>query len=709
MKQILQNLSDGQILVEDVPVPKNINGNLLIQTRKSLVSSGTEKMLLDFGKGSYIEKARQQPDKVKMVINKISSDGLMPTIDAIKSKLDQPITLGYCNAGIVTESTCAEFKSGDRVISNGNHAEFVRVPKNLCAKIPDNVDDESAAFTVLGAISLQGVRLLNPTIGECVVVFGLGLVGMISVQILIANGCRVLAIDYNSSRCDLAKSFGAESVNLSEGQDIIEIAKSFSRNRGVDAVTICASTKSNELIHQAAEICRKRGRIVLVGVTGLNIRRDDFYKKELTFQVSSSYGPGRYDPSYEEEGTDYPIGFVRWTEQRNFEAILDMLSNNTLNVKPLISHNFEIDDAQSAYQSLEDPKSLGILLNYSRKLEEDINKIENTITINNSYNSYNPLIGEPVVGFIGAGNYSSRTLIPAFKNTDCNLKTLISSGGVSSIYHGKKNSFKNASSNTQSLWDDAEIDTVVIATRHNTHAELILSGLNNNKNIFVEKPLAMSHDEIDSIEQSFSNKNLKLMVGFNRRFSPLIVKMKSMISNVKDSKCFVMTINAGYIPSDHWSQDSKIGGGRIIGEVCHFIDLMRFLAESKINNYSVVGLNRNKFNKSINDTVSINLSFENGSFGVINYFSNGHKSFPKERVEVFCGNKVLQLNNYRDLTGYGWKGFKKTRSLKQDKGQLACAKAFIESLKSSKDSPIPINEILEVSRVAVDISELSKN
>jgi len=706
MKQILQNLSDGQILLEDVPIPKNANGNLLIQTQKSLLSTGTEKMLLDFGKGSYIEKAKQQPDKVKMVINKISSDGLMPTIDAVKSKLNQPIKLGYCNAGIVSASSCTEFKVGDRVISNGNHAEFVRVPKNLCAKIPDNVDDESAAFTVLGSISLQGIRLLNPTIGECVVVFGLGLVGMISVQILIANGCRVLAVDYNSSRCNLAKSFGAETVNLSEGQDIIQTAKSFSRNRGIDAVTICASTKSNELIHQAAEICRKRARIVLVGVTGLNIRRDDFYKKELTFQVSASYGPGRYDPSYEEEGTDYPVGFVRWTEQRNFEAILDMLSSGLLNVEPLISHRFEIDDAKNAYKALDDPKSLGILLNYPRRYEEDLNKIEHSIAINNSFNA---IKGKPVIGFIGAGNYASRTLIPAFKRNDCNLKTLISSGGVSSVYHGKKNGFKNASSNAQSLWDDNEIDTVIIATRHNTHAELILSGLNSNKNIFVEKPLAISHDEIDSIEQTFLNKNLQLMVGFNRRFAPLIVKMKSLISKIKDPKCFVITVNAGHISSDHWSQDPNIGGGRIIGEACHFIDLMRFLAESKINNYTLVGLDNNQYNNSINDTVSINLSFENGSFGVIHYFSNGHKSYPKERVEVFCGNKVLQLNNYRDLTGFGWEGFRKTRSLKQDKGQHACVNEFIKSLKNGKDSAIPIDEIFEVSRVTIDLSESLKN
>lgn len=711
MKQILQDLSDGNISIEDLPCPNNKKGNVLISSKNSLVSSGTEKMLLDFGKASYIEKVRQQPDKVKMVVDKVFTDGFKPTIEAIRSKLDQPMALGYCNSGIVIESQDDSFKIGDRVVSNGYHAEVVRVPRNLCVKIPDNVDYESAAFTVLGSISLQGIRLVNPTIGECVVVSGLGLVGLLTVQMLIANGCRVLGIDYDSSRCDLARKFGADVVDLSKGEDPLSIANNFSRGRGVDAVIIAASSKSDEVIHQAAEMCRKRARIVLVGVVGLNLKRDDFFKKEITFQVSASYGPGRYDYNYEEKGHDYPIGFVRWTEQRNFEAVLDMMSKGSLNVKPLISDIFSIDDAKEAYARLDQSDSLGILLSYPRSKETGLLK-KNSVTLLKDTN-LNSDINNPIIGFIGSGNYASRTLIPAFKKTSSELKTLISSGGISGIHFGKKFGFHSSSTDVNTIWKDKDINTVVIATRHDTHSRMILSALENQKNIFVEKPLAINLQDIDSIESAYikanKEKNINLMVGFNRRFAPLVIKMKSLIDKISEPKSFIITVNAGAIPSDHWTQDVNIGGGRVVGEACHFIDLMRFLAGSKISNFQTSMIGQTDSNEITTDKISINLSFEDGSFGTVHYLANGNNAYPKERIEVFGGNKVLQLNNYKNLKSFGWKGLKTKRSFAQNKGQIECVDLFIKSIKNNTPSPIPFDEILEVSRVTIQASESLKN
>ena len=367
MKQILQSLKTGDTKLADVPVPGVKRGQLLIQTSKTLISAGTERMLVEFGKASWIDKARQQPDKVRMVLDKIRTDGLLPTVEAVLNKLDQPLPLGYCNAGRVVEvgAGVEGFAPGDRVVSNGKHADVVAVPMNLCAKVPDKVTGEEAAFTVLGAIALQGIRLVNPTLGETVVVTGLGLIGLVTVQLLRAHGCRVLGIDFDADKLALARQFGAETVDLSTGQDPVVVAQAFSRGRGVDAVIVTAATKSSEPMHQAALMCRKRGRIVLVGVTGLELSRADFFEKELTFQVSCSYGPGRYDPSYEEKGQDYPVGFVRWTEQRNFEAVLDMMADGRLDVKPLISHRFAITEAEQAYELVGGAApSLGILLEY---------------------------------------------------------------------------------------------------------------------------------------------------------------------------------------------------------------------------------------------------------------------------------------------------------------------------------------------------------
>ena len=705
MRQILQNLSNGITTLVDVPCPKIKKRSILIASSKTLVSIGTERMLVDFGKANILDKARQQPDKVKQVLGKVKSDGLLPTIDAVRSKLDQPLPLGYCNAGEVIESSVEGFFAGERVVSNGNHAEVVRVNQNLCAKIPDNVDDESAAFTVMGAIGLQGIRLIQPSLGECFVVTGLGMIGLLCVQMLRANGCRVLGVDFDSKKCEIAREYGAQTVDLSNNEDPILISQIFSRGRGVDGILITASTDSDKVIHQAAQMCRKRGRIVLVGVVGLNINRDDFYKKEIIFQVSASYGPGRYDPFYEEQGNDYPIGFVRWTEQRNFEAVLDMMSSGKLNLKSLITHRYDINNAVEAYEQLDDSSTLGIMLNYPKLSGEKL-KISKVALEAKDPVSYDPT--KPRVGFIGAGNYASRVLIPAFKATGVLLDTLVTSGGISGVHHGNKNGFLVASTEISDLWNE-KINTVCIATQHNAHFSQVIEALNNGNNVFVEKPLALNINEIDLIEKTYKNANLsnntRLMVGFNRRFAPHIVKMKELLNAHRSPKTIIMTINAGAISSDHWVQDSLIGGGRIIGECCHFIDLMSHLIGFSIVDFQSTMIGVAPGVEIRDDKVSITISFEDGSFGSIHYLANGGSVFPKERVEVFCDNAVLKMDNYRLLEGYGWQGFNKMKLFKQDKGQKACVKAFLDAIREGQPSPIPYNELIESSRVSIEIAE----
>ena len=710
MKQVLQNLSNGNTSLVDAPCPKNIKSNVLIATSKTVVSVGTERMLVNFGKANYFNKAKQQPDKVKRVLNKIVTDGLMTTVNAVRSKLDQPLPLGYCNAGVILESDVDGLEPGDRVVSNGNHAEVVRVPKNLCVKIPDDVDDESASFTVLGAIGLQGIRLIQPTMGECFVVTGLGLIGLLSVQMLRANGCRVLGIDLDSNKCELARKFGAETVDLSKGDDPIIIAQAFSRGRGVDGVLITAATQSDEVIHQSAEMCRKRGRIVLVGITGLNLRRDDFFKKEITFQVSASYGPGRHDSFYEDEGNDYPVGFVRWTEQRNFEAVLDMMSSGVLDVKSVITHRFDIENAIDAYSLLDNPDALGIVLNYPSQSQEALTKSKIKL------NAQAPKIinsSIPCVGFIGAGNYASRILIPAFKEAGVVLDTLVTSSGISGVHHGNKNQFVTASTETKDLWINDKINTVAIVTRHDAHAQQVLEALKSGKNVFVEKPLALTLNDLDMIDKAYHDANksntIRLMVGFNRRYAPHIVKMKELLNSHKSAKSIIMTINAGAIPTEHWTQNSLIGGGRIIGEACHFIDLMRHLIGHKIKGFTATMMGNTPGIELREDKTSITLSFEDGSFGTIHYLANGGSTFPKERIEVFCDDAVLQMDNYRVLTGYGWPRFKTMKLFRQDKGQKACVKAFTDSIINGKESPILYEELMESSRVSIEVANSLRN
>ena len=700
MKQVLQNLKTGDTILEDVPCPSLGSGSVLIQTTSTLVSAGTERMLVDFGKGNLIQKARSQPDKVKQVLEKVQTDGLMPTIDAVKNKLDTPLPLGYCNVGRVLESRTDAFSIGQRVVSNGKHAEMVAVPKNLCAAIPDSVDDESAAFTVIGAIALQGIRLIKPTLGETVVVTGLGLIGLVAVQLLRAHGCRVLGIDYDAEKVAIAKQLGAEVVNLSAGQDPIAVAEQYSRGRGVDAVLITASTKSNDPIHQAATMCRQRGRIVLVGVVGMEMSRADFYEKELSFQVSCSYGPGRYDANYEEGGQDYPLGFVRWTEQRNFEAILDMMADGRIDMKPLISHRYKLDDACDAYELISSGNPLGVLLEYDVAEQEATQQV---VELNPSANLPAAGARPASIGFIGAGNYASSVLVPAFAATGARLKSIASATGVSSVHVGKKNGIEEATTDTNGLISDPDVDALVISTRHNSHAKQVCAGLKESKHIFVEKPLVLTRDELTEVTEVYNGleKNPLLMVGFNRRYAPHVIKIKQLLSSKSSPISMVMTVNAGFIPADHWVHDPASGGGRIIGEACHFVDLLRFLADASIESVNAVAMD-----SQCNDSVSIQLRFKNGSIGVVNYLANGSKSLAKERLEVFCNGAVLQLDNFRALRGYGWSGFKSDKLWRQDKGQKTCTKAFVDAIASGDDSQlISFSELSEVTLACLDIMD----
>ena len=716
VKQILQSLKTGETEVANIPVPSARRGQLLIKTTHSLVSAGTERMLVEFGKAGWIEKARQQPDKLRMVLDKIKTDGLQPTLQAVFNKLDQPLPLGYCNVGRIGEigKGVAGFEVGDRVISNGKHAEVVSVPINLCAMVPDNVSDEEASFTVLGAIALQGIRLVQPTLGETVVVTGLGLIGLVTVQLLRAHGCRVLGLDFDKDKLKLASQFGAEVVDLAAAQDPVKAAELYSRGRGVDAVIVTAATKSSEPLHQAALMCRKRGRIVLVGVTGLELSRDDFFKKELTFQVSASYGPGRYDPNYEDKGQDYPVGFVRWTEQRNFEAVLDMMSDGRLNVKPLISHHFDIAEAEKAYELVGGGggPSLGILLRYPGL---EITPAARTVSLRegvqiagaSAHKSEGATAAQKCgVSFIGSGNYATAVLIPAFKAAGAHLHTVASSAGVSGVHAGRKFGFDETTTDSNRLFSDAATNVVVITTQHDSHARFVLQALEAGKHVFVEKPLCLTLDELVEIQSAYETACAQhspspvVMVGFNRRFAPQVQKMKQLLNGATGPKAFIMTVNAGAIPADHWTQDPDSGGGRIIGEACHFIDLLRFLAAAPI-----IGWQRMDMDGPTRDTVSIQLSFADGSVGTVHYFANGSKAFPKERLEVFAAGRVLQLDNHRKLTGFGWPGFTKMNLWRQDKGQKACAAAFLQAVAKGTSAPIPFEEVAEVARVSIEIAE----
>lgn len=688
MKQIIQSLRTGVTELAETPSPTVKSGQLLIQTTRTLVSLGTEKMLVEFGKASLIQKARQQPDKVRMVLDKIKTDGLIPTLETVFNKLEAPLPLGYCNVGKVIEvgDGVSNFKVGDRVASNGQHAEFVSVPHNLAAHIPNNVSDEEATFTVIGSIGLQGIRLIKPTMGETIVVIGLGLIGLLASEMLIANGCKVIGYDLDDNKVEIAKSKGIIAFNPLKGNDPVKFVNNETGNIGADAVLITASSKSDDIISSAAQMSRKRGRIVLVGVIGLDISRADFYKKELSFQVSCSYGPGRYDDNYEFKGIDYPLPFVRWTEKRNFETVLKLISNGKLSTKELISRVVHLDEFNKIYGDISNSKSIASIIKYNEN-----NVPKHTIIVNKKENKAT----EGFIGVIGAGNFTKMTMLPALKAANADIKHIVSSRGFNGTALAKKYNINQSTTDYNLVLDDEDIDLVMITTRHNLHANMVIKALNKGKHVFVEKPLALNVDELMAIEESYNKNDGTLMVGFNRRFSPHLKKIKSLVGNAPMN--IIATMNAGAIPPDVWVHDMAIGGGRVIGEACHYLDIMVYLAGSKIKSVCMNAMGKNPSENT--DNVSILVKMENGSSGVINYFSNGAKSYGKEHLEIFSQEKVLIMDNFIRTTGYGIKNFSKLKT-KLDKGHKEQFAQIVQKVKQGSVELIPYEELINVTKAS---------
>ena len=684
-------LKSGQTILEEVPVPQVKSGSVLIKTSCSLVSLGTERMLVEFGKASLIDKARQQPDKVKQVLDKIKTDGVQPTIEAVFNKLGHPLPLGYCNSGTVVAigNGVTEFKVGDRVASNGQHAEYVCVPKNLVAKIPENVSDEEAAFTVIGSIGLQGIRLINPQLGETVVVIGLGLIGLIAAQLLQANGCRVIGIDFDEEKVQLAREKNIIGINPTKGTDPVKYVLEETASYGADAILITASTKTDEVIHQAAEMSRKKGRIVLVGVIGLGLRRDDFYKKELSFQVSCSYGPGRYDDDYENRGIDYPLPFVRWTEKRNFETVLQAIAMGRIDVKSLITEEVKLDNYKEIYGDMRKHGSIASIIKYPSD-----SKMRTVVEVT----SLNFTGTKGQIGIIGAGNFTSATMLPALTKSKACIRYIASAQGLSAKILAKKVGAKRATSDYHEILKDDVVDLVMITTRHNLHAPMVLDALYAGKHVFVEKPLCLNQKELGEIVTAYqmAQKNgVTLTVGFNRRFSSFAVKMKELAG--KGVKNIIATMNAGFIPSEVWVHDLKTGGGRIIGEACHFIDLCSFLTDSIVTSVCMNAMGENPEENT--DNASILLRYKDGSNAVINYFANGSKSYSKERVEIYTQEKTLVLDNWRELKGYGCKGFTKMKK-SMDKGHTTQFSLLNERILRGGEALIPFCSIINTTKAS---------
>ena len=697
MKQILQDLRAGATQLADVPAPVPSRGRLLVASRRTLISAGTERMLVEFGQAGLIGKAKAQPEKVKQVIAKIQTDGLLPTLEAVFSKLGEPLPLGYCNAGVVLDAGGADsgFLPGDRVVSNGAHAEVVSVPHLLCAKIPENVSDDEAAFTVLASIGLQGIRLAAPTLGETVVVYGLGLIGLVTVQLLVASGCRVIGIDINRTRLELATEFGAEVIHGAECPDVPAKVSALTSGRGADAVLITASAKTDQIVSDAARMSRKRGRIVLVGVVGLNLNRSEFYEKELTFQVSCSYGPGRYDPEYEQAGHDYPVGFVRWTEQRNFEAILSMLAARRLNFQRLITHQFDFSDAPQAYATIQnDSAALGVILQYASATTDWSAPGARTVEVNPPKTIASQ--GAPTLAVVGAGNFTRATMMPVLAKLPCRLKYVAGRSGTAAIQHtASKFRVEKATTDLPAVLADPEVNLLMVTTNHDSHARLVAESLNAGKHVFVEKPLAISSEQLAQVKQATAaHPDRQLMVGFNRRFSPHSQKCRDLLKGRAAPIAINMLINAGEIPPDHWVHDPEVGGGRIIGEACHFIDLAVFLAGSPVRSVSAQRFGGSSLIRD--DKMTISLGLVDGSIASVNYFANGSKSFPKESITVFSDNRVLTIDNFRRTTGYGFKNFSKLKTFRQEKGHRQQFEQLLQRVQGGGSWLIPWEELENV-------------
>lgn len=710
MKQLLQNIKTGKSTVEDVPVPTPRPEQALIKVEASLVSAGTERMVVEFAEKSLVGKARSRPDLVRQVLDKARREGLVNTAQAAFSRLDQPMALGYSSAGtiIALGTEMQGFRVGQRVACAGGgyavHAEYNVVPRNLLTPLPDRVDFESAAFTTLGAIALHGFRLAETQIGENVAVIGMGLLGLLTAQIAVAAGCNVLGIDVDSDRITLASSLGLHAVRREEAEDA---AVAFTSSRGFDAVLICADTSSNDPVELAGVIARDRGRVVATGAVGLTIPRKVYYEKEISFINSRSYGPGRYDPQYEEFGNDYPIGYVRWTEGRNFEAVVDLMAKGQLSVKPLITHRFDIADATKAYEVITGKsreKFLGVLLTYPHVQTREQARITLSSTVQRSLSGVK-------LGVLGAGMFANSVLLPSIRKAgDIELVGIASSGGLHAQHAGKKFGFRYATSSDDEIIDDPEINTVAILTRHDTHAELVIKALNAGKNVFVEKPLAINNDQLLAVSDQLSvNSSSLLTVGFNRRFAPLARQLHAFYQKRTEPMHVHYRVNAGAIPLNHWTQDPNIGGGRIIGEGCHFVDFITFIVGAAPVSVTASALpNQGKYRE---DNVSMTFIFPDGSIGVVDYLANGDKSFHKERVEVFCGGRIGVLDDFVSLQTIH-NGRKKEQRGAQDKGWVDEWKVFAKSIREGGEQPIPYEHLIGVTKAtfaAIDSIRKHKN
>jgi len=696
MKQLLQNIKTGQSIVEEVPVPTPREGQALVKVAASLVSAGTERMVVEFAEKSLVGKARARPDLVKQVLDKARREGLVNTAQAAFNRLDQPMALGYSSAGTIVAlgKNMQGFKVGQRVACAGGgyavHAEYNVVPRNLLTPLPKNVDFESAAFTTLGAIALHGFRLAEPQIGENVAIIGLGLLGLLAAQIASAAGCKVLGIDVDPARIKLASSLGLRGVRRAEA---VDSSGAFTASRGFDMVLICADTPSNDPVELAGVIARDRARVVATGAVGLSLPRKVYYEKEISFINSRSYGPGRYDLNYEEHGHDYPLGYVRWTEGRNFEAVIDLMAKEQLQVRPLITHRFDITQATQAYEVITGKKKesfLGVLLTYPEGKMKEESRILFPSTASRK-------TGELKLGVLGAGMFANSVLLPAIQKTgDIQLVGIASSGGLHAQHSGKKFGFQYAASNDDEIINDPDINTVAILTRHDTHAELAVKALKAGKHVFVEKPLAINSSQLSAISKQLRKTDQCILTaGFNRRFSPLARSLFSFFSNRSEPMHIHYRVNAGAIPLNHWTQGPEVGGGRIIGEGCHFVDFITFLVGAAPVSVTTHALPDN--GKYREDNVSMTFTFPDGSIGVVDYLANGDKSFPKERVEVFCGGRIGVLDDFVSLQTVR-DGKREVERGVQNKGWVDEWKVFAKCIREGGEAPIPYEQLIGVTR-----------
>ena len=707
MKQLLQNMKSGKATVENVPVPTPRKGQALVKVEASLVSAGTERMVVEFAEKSLIGKARSRPDLVRQVIDKARREGLVHTAQAAFNRLDQPMALGYSSAGTIVElgEEMHGFKIGQRVACAGGgyavHAEYNVVPRNLLTLLPENVDSESAAFTTLGAIALHGFRLAEPQIGENVAVIGMGLLGLLVAQIATAAGCNVLGIDVDPSRITLASSLGLRAVLREEA---VDASTAFTANRGFDAILICADSASNDPVELAGAIARDRARVVATGAVGLTFPRKVYYEKEISFINSRSYGPGRYDLNYEEQGNDYPLGYVRWTEGRNFEAVIDLVAKGQLNVRPLITHRFDIGEAVQAYEVItgkKNEKFLGVLLTYQEVKRKEERRVVFPAIVHRPSSVVR-------LGVLGAGLFANSVLLPSLKKAgDIELVGIASSGGLHAQHAGKKFGFQYASSNDEEIINDANINTLAILTRHDSHADLVVKALKAGKHVFVEKPLAITPEQLKKIEgQLRITEDCLLLTGFNRRFSPFAQSLSSFFFRRAEPMYVHYRINAGAIPLNHWTQDPEIGGGRIIGEGCHFVDFITFLigaAPISVTAHALPGGGKYR-----DDNVSMTFTFPDGSLGIIDYLANGDKSFPKERVEVFCGGQIAVLDDFVSLQTVK-DGKKKEVKDTQNKGWVDEWKAFAKAIREGGEPPIPYKQLIDVTKATFAAVESLRN